>query len=182
MWQSSSRIRRKNCENEEFHKEKAGGFCAAGAGTEFWVLRDDSVDRLRRQQWLRAGAGAHVGSGSVRAVQQADGGSLHPGNGMENPCTEPSLFGDRLSSSAGAVRCCVWPGVEHRDYNNGNIPCSLLCFFVMVMAFTFAADAPCVKARSFWPAVVLHASHNVFVQSIFDPITGDRQIHQVCDL
>ena len=41
----------------------------------------------------------------------------------------------------------------------------------MVMAFTFAADALCVKARSFWPAVVLHASHNVFVQSIFDPIT-----------
>lgn len=136
MWQSSSRIRRKNGENEEFHKEKAGGFCAAGAVAEFWVLRDDSVDRLRRQQWLRAGA----------------------------------------------VRCCVWPGVEHRDYNNGNIPCSLLCFFVMVMAFTFVADALCVKARSFWPAVVLHASHNVFVQSIFDPITGDRQIHQVCDL
>ena len=125
MWQSSSRIRRKNGENEEFHKEKAGGFCAAGAVAEFWVLRDDSVDRLRRQQWLRAGA----------------------------------------------VRCCVWPGVEHRDYNNGNISCSLLCFFVMVMAFTFAADALCVKARSFWPAVVLHASHNVFVQSIFDPIT-----------
>lgn len=50
------------------------------------------------------------------------------------------------------------------------------------MAFTFVADALCVKARSFWPAVVLHASHNVFVQSIFDPITGDRQIHQVCDL
>ena len=41
----------------------------------------------------------------------------------------------------------------------------------MVMAFTFVADALCVKARSFWPAVVLHASHNVFVQSIFDPIT-----------
>lgn len=39
------------------------------------------------------------------------------------------------------------------------------------MAFAFAADALCVKARSFWPAVVLHASHNVFVQSIFDPIT-----------
>ena len=77
---------------------------------------------------------------------------------------------------ASAVIGVIWflyhaPVIVFSDYNNGNIPCSLLCFFVMVMAFTFAADALCVKARSFWPAVVLHASHNVFVQSIFDPIT-----------
>ena len=38
----------------------------------------------------------------------------------------------------------------------------------MVMGFTMIAIFLCIKAQSFWPAVLLHASHNVFVQSIFD--------------
>ncbi|MGN0715816.1 MAG: CPBP family intramembrane glutamic endopeptidase [Anaerovoracaceae bacterium] len=63
------------------------------------------------------------------------------------------------------------PLILFSDYNNGNIPYSLLCFFIMVMGFTLIASWLCIKARSFWPAVLLHASHNVFVQSIFDSIT-----------
>ena len=43
----------------------------------------------------------------------------------------------------------------------------ILCFFVMVMGFTFPVNALCLKAHSFWPTVLLHASHNVFVRSIF---------------
>ena len=44
----------------------------------------------------------------------------------------------------------------------------------MVMGFTITANYLCLKAPSFWPAVLIHASHNVFVQSvqsIFDSIT-----------
>ena len=41
----------------------------------------------------------------------------------------------------------------------------------MVMGFTITANYLCLKAQSFWPAVLIHASHNVFVQSIFDSIT-----------
>lgn len=63
------------------------------------------------------------------------------------------------------------PVIVFSNYNNGNIPCSLLCFFVMVMGFTFLVNALCLKAHSLWPAVLLHASHNVFVQSIFDAAT-----------
>lgn len=63
------------------------------------------------------------------------------------------------------------PAILFSDYNNENIPYSLLCFFIMVMGFTIVANFLCVKAQSFWPAVLLHASHNVFVQSIFDSIT-----------
>ena len=37
----------------------------------------------------------------------------------------------------------------------------------MVMGFTFPVNALCLKAHSFWPTVLLHASHNVFVRSIF---------------
>lgn len=63
------------------------------------------------------------------------------------------------------------PLIVFSNYNNGSIPASLLCFFVMVMGLTVLADHLCIRAHSFWPAVLLHASHNVFVQSIFDPLT-----------
>ena len=63
------------------------------------------------------------------------------------------------------------PLIVFSNYNNGNISASLICFFVMVMGFTVLADHLCIRAHSFWPAVLLHASHNVFVQSIFDPLT-----------
>lgn len=43
----------------------------------------------------------------------------------------------------------------------------------MVLGFTVLANHLCIRAASLWPAVVLHASHNVFVQSIFDPLTGN---------
>jgi len=51
------------------------------------------------------------------------------------------------------------------------VHCSLLYFFVMVMGFTFPVNALCLKAHSFWPTVLLHASHNVFVRSIFNAAT-----------
>jgi len=41
----------------------------------------------------------------------------------------------------------------------------------MVMGFTFPVNALCLKAHSFWPTVLLHASHNVFVRSIFNAAT-----------
>lgn len=63
------------------------------------------------------------------------------------------------------------PLIVFSNYNNGNIPVSLLCFFTMVMGFTVLADHLCIRAHSLWPAVLLHASHNVFVQSIFDRLT-----------
>ena len=63
------------------------------------------------------------------------------------------------------------PLILFSNYNNGNVPASIVCFLVMVLGFTFLADYLCLRAQSFWPAVLLHASHNVFVQSIFDPLT-----------
>lgn len=41
----------------------------------------------------------------------------------------------------------------------------------MVMGFTFPVNALCLKTHSFWPIVLLHASHNVFVRSIFHAAT-----------
>lgn len=68
--------------------------------------------------------------------------------------------------TASVIIGVVWflyhaPVIIFSDYNNGNIPCSLLCFFAMVMGFTIVVSYLCVKAQSFWPAVLFHASHNV---------------------
>jgi membrane protease YdiL (CAAX protease family) len=63
------------------------------------------------------------------------------------------------------------PIIVFSDYNNGNIITSVICFFLMVMAITVIANELCIRARNMWPAVMLHASHNLFVQSIFDKIT-----------
>lgn len=65
------------------------------------------------------------------------------------------------------------PVIIFSNYNNGNIPYSLVCFLVMVLGFTVLADHLCIQTGSLWPAVVLHASHNVFVQSVFDPLTAN---------
>lgn len=63
------------------------------------------------------------------------------------------------------------PLIVFSDYNNGNVPYSLVCFAVMVFGFTVLADTLCTRAGSLWPAVLLHAAHNVFVQSVFDRLT-----------
>ena len=63
------------------------------------------------------------------------------------------------------------PLIVFSDYNNGNIPYSLVCFGIMVFGFTVLADTLCIRSGSLWPAVLLHASHNVFVQSVFDRLT-----------
>ncbi|MFQ7272810.1 CPBP family intramembrane metalloprotease [Blautia producta] len=63
------------------------------------------------------------------------------------------------------------PLIIFSNYNNGNKFSSALCFFVMVMAMTTIANTLCMEANSMWPSIVLHSSHNLFVQSIFDKMT-----------
>ncbi len=70
------------------------------------------------------------------------------------------------------------PLIVFSNYNNGNKPASAVCFFVMVMAMTVVADTLCIKAGSMWPSVVLHASHNLFVQSVFDQMTVTKAYTQ----
>lgn len=66
------------------------------------------------------------------------------------------------------------PLIIFSNYNNGNKLTSAICFFVMVMSMTIIANTLCIKANSMWPSVVLHSSHNLFVQSIFDEMTVNK--------
>lgn len=47
----------------------------------------------------------------------------------------------------------------------------LLLFVVTVTSMTFVISWLRLKSGSVWPAILLHASHNLYIQSLFDPLT-----------
>jgi uncharacterized protein len=48
---------------------------------------------------------------------------------------------------------------------------SLMCFTVMVLGISFLFAWMRLKSGSVWTGMFLHASHNIFIQSFFDPLT-----------
>lgn len=65
-----------------------------------------------------------------------------------------------------------YPLLIFGDYNNG-APAwyGLICFTVMVISMSFIFTWFTLKSGSLWTAVILHASHNLFIQGFFSPIT-----------
>jgi membrane protease YdiL (CAAX protease family) len=80
----------------------------------------------------------------------------------------------RAALISGAV-WAVWhmPAVFFADYNSGGAPAwySAACFAVMVLGMSFAYAWLRLKSGSLWSAALLHASHNLFVQEVFDALT-----------
>ena len=67
-----------------------------------------------------------------------------------------------------------WPVLLFADYNGGTRPWySLLCFTVLVLAIAFVFAWIRLASGSVWPAAILHASHNLWIQEVFDPLTGN---------
>jgi membrane protease YdiL (CAAX protease family) len=73
---------------------------------------------------------------------------------------------------------CIWavwhyPGLLFADYNAGTRPVfALSCFTLMVIADSYILGWLQLKSGSLWTAAVLHASHNLFIQAIFDRMTA----------
>jgi membrane protease YdiL (CAAX protease family) len=58
------------------------------------------------------------------------------------------------------------------DYNNGvSKSYALACFFILVVATSIPMAWIRLRSGSVWPAAIFHASHNLFVQAVFTPIT-----------
>jgi protein-S-isoprenylcysteine O-methyltransferase Ste14 len=49
-------------------------------------------------------------------------------------------------------------------------------FAVMVLGISFAFAWLRLKSGSLWTAALLHASHNLFVQGIFTPLTTETSL------
>ena len=70
-----------------------------------------------------------------------------------------------------------WPAILFMDYNAGE-GSFILQMFIFTMAIlpqgiVYAYFA--FRSNSMWPAVILHASHNLFIQRIFTPLTNKAE-------
>ena len=65
------------------------------------------------------------------------------------------------------------PLILFSDYNLPGMPkwYAAVMFIVMVMGISFAFAWLRLKSGSLWTAALLHASHNLFVQGVFTPLT-----------
>jgi len=69
------------------------------------------------------------------------------------------------------------PLIIGADYNGGtSAGYSIACFAVMVVAISFPMTWLRLRSRSVWPTVLLHASHNLYIQGFFDRVTVDTGI------
>jgi membrane protease YdiL (CAAX protease family) len=59
------------------------------------------------------------------------------------------------------------------DYNNGT-PWwfGMPCFFALTVGISFMMSWLRLRSGSVWPCAILHASHNLFIQGFFTPLTG----------
>jgi membrane protease YdiL (CAAX protease family) len=91
----------------------------------------------------------------------------------------PTLAKTRSFEQTAIISGSVWaawhmPLIIFADYNGGTPTWySVLCFAVMVIAMGFPFAWLRLRSRSVWPAAILHASHNLFVQAFFDRVTVD---------
>lgn len=69
------------------------------------------------------------------------------------------------------------PLIIFADYNGGTPAAySIACFVVMVVGISFPMAWLRLRSGSLWPAALLHASHNLFIQGFFDTVTVDTGV------
>jgi membrane protease YdiL (CAAX protease family) len=91
----------------------------------------------------------------------------------------PELFRKFSYTSTALVSGLVWalwhyPILIFSDYNAGTRTWyALTCFTTMVIAISFIFAWFRLKSGSLWTGALLHASHNLYIQDIFSPLTRD---------
>ena len=66
------------------------------------------------------------------------------------------------------------PSAARRRLQRGNpLWFGLSCFTVLVTGISFLFAWLRLASNSVWPAVLLHASHNLWIQGVFDRLTTD---------
>jgi membrane protease YdiL (CAAX protease family) len=91
----------------------------------------------------------------------------------------PELFRYSGFGATAIISGIVWalyhyPAILGTEYHSAApIGYAMAAFTVSVMGVSVIAGWLRLRSGSVWPAVLLHASHNTFVQSIFDPVTID---------
>jgi membrane protease YdiL (CAAX protease family) len=147
-----------------FYNKEFVGKVATGFG---WSLPDGVVIFLFV---LLAGT-----FGMVRSLSSALGeeigwrGFLTPQMAKINSYTATSLWMGVIWS------IYHYPLLLGSDYNTGGPKwLALTCFTVMVISSCFIYTWMRLKSGSLWTGAILHASHNLFIQTMFTPLTVDK--------
>ena len=135
-----------------------------------WLAGLGSVDLGR----FRLNVATFLVVGSLQSLMSATGEELG-WRGFLVPTLARSMSFTRTALVSGAI----WAGwhvplIVFADYNAG-APAwySVICFVIMVLGVSFPFAWLRLRSGSFWPAAILHATHNLFVQAFFDRVTVD---------
>lgn len=68
-----------------------------------------------------------------------------------------------------------YPILLFADYNSQTpMWYALGCFTILTVSLSFTYTWLRIRSGSLWTSVLLHASHNLFIQSVFTPLTTDK--------
>lgn len=91
----------------------------------------------------------------------------------------PELYHNFGFTKTSLISGLIW-GIWHlpillfADYNSGTPSWyAMSCFMVLIVSMSFIYTWFRMKSGSLWTAVILHGSHNLFIQNIFTPLTED---------
>lgn len=91
----------------------------------------------------------------------------------------PELYKSQGFTKTSLITGLIWamwhlPILLFADYNSGTpYWFAMSCFVILVVSVSFIYTWFRMKSGSLWTAVILHGSHNLFIQGIFTPLTED---------
>lgn len=138
------------------------------------------LDALVRQMhlggspWISIGVGIFLTGtyGLVRSVSSALGEEIGWRGFLVPELSKTTSF--TLTSLISGMVWSLWhyPILIYGDYNAGTPTWyGLTCFTVMVVSGSFVFAWMRLKSGSLWTGAILHASHNLYIQAIFTPLT-----------
>jgi membrane protease YdiL (CAAX protease family) len=158
------------------------------AGPVYLLVWLSGIGGFDPHGWDAAGAGLRIGAdpfsglfallswGMVFSLLGATGEELG-WRGLLVP-ELAKLTGFRNTSLISGAVWAAWhmPLIVLAGYHGGATPLgySIACFTIMVMGLSFLMTWLRFAADSVWPCALLHASHNLFIQGIFDDATVSR--------
>ena len=145
------------------------GYATAAYGL-VWATGLGAVDLGR----FDTGVGTFLIVGTLQSLLSATGEELG-WRGFLVPTLARTLSFTRTALVSGGI-WAAWhvPLIVFADYNGGTPAWySVLCFAVMVVGLAVIFAWLRLRSGSVWPAAILHASHNLFVQAFFDRVTVD---------
>lgn len=94
----------------------------------------------------------------------------------------PELHRMTSFTTASLISGVVWalyhlPLILFSDYHSSApIAFTVVVFFISTVAHTFVNNWLRVRSGSVWPAALLHTSHNVFINNVYDPLMARYQL------